>query len=66
MVGTLIVFFTVETPVVSYVQTSQGAQIAIGVIAIILTLCIFLMLLPSKYLGGVDETYEWNVFDRRV
>lgn len=58
VVGILIVFFTIETPVVAYVQTTKGAQIAIGIIAIVLTLCIFLMLLPSKYLGGLDDKYD--------
>ncbi|KAL7698450.1 hypothetical protein N2W54_000338 [Lotmaria passim] len=52
----MIVFFTVEAPVVSYVSNvSRGSEIGIGVIAVVLTLCLFLMLLPLRCLGGVDE-----------
>ncbi|TPP54608.1 hypothetical protein CGC20_22005 [Leishmania donovani] len=56
VVLTLIVFFTVETPVVSYVsRLPRSVELTIGVVVSVLTLCLFLMLLPLRWLGGMDE-----------
>ncbi|CAG9573609.1 hypothetical protein LMJF_21_1570 [Leishmania major strain Friedlin] len=53
---TLIVFFTVETPVVAYVSVvSRSVELTIGVVVSVLTLSVFLMLLPLRWLGGMDE-----------
>ncbi|KAG5505819.1 hypothetical protein JKF63_05155 [Porcisia hertigi] len=52
----LLVFFTIEAPVMAYVpNVPKGGRIAIGIIAVALTLCIFLVLLPFHILGGMDE-----------
>ncbi|EPY42287.1 hypothetical protein AGDE_01636 [Angomonas deanei] len=51
----LVVFFAVSAPVVAYVHVSQEASYAIGAITIVLLLCFFVMTLPIKCLGGVDE-----------
>ncbi|KPA78370.1 hypothetical protein ABB37_06490 [Leptomonas pyrrhocoris] len=56
VVITMILFFTIETPIVSFVHSvSRGSEIGIGVIAVMLTLCLFLMVLPLRCLGGIDE-----------
>lgn len=56
VVLTMIVFFTVETPVVSYVShVPRSVELAIGVVVSVLTLCLFLMLLPLRWLGGMNE-----------
>ncbi|RNE95711.1 uncharacterized protein Tco025E_09939, partial [Trypanosoma conorhini] len=54
----LLVFFTVQSPVVSYTKVSSGASVALGVITIALVLCFFLMLLPVRWLGGMDDDAE--------
>ncbi|KEG12900.1 hypothetical protein DQ04_01341020 [Trypanosoma grayi] len=64
VVGVLLVFFTVETPVVSYTEVSRGWSIALGVITIALVLCFFFMMLPLRWLGGVDDDDSDNSFDR--
>ncbi|RNE97077.1 uncharacterized protein Tco025E_09550, partial [Trypanosoma conorhini] len=58
VVALLLVFFTVQAPVVSYTKVSSGASIALGVITIALVLCFFLMLLPVRWLGGMDGDAE--------
>ncbi|RNE97113.1 uncharacterized protein Tco025E_09548 [Trypanosoma conorhini] len=58
VVALLLVFFTVQAPVVSYTKVSSGASIALGVITIALVLCFFLMLLPVRWLGGMDDDAE--------
>jgi hypothetical protein len=56
VVITLILFFTIETPVVAYVSgVSRSSEIGIGVAAVVMTLCLFLMVLPLRCLGGIDE-----------
>lgn len=53
---TLLVFLAVESTVVAYVPgLSRGALIAIGVITVVLVLLLFVMLVPIKVLGGVNE-----------
>ncbi|ESL05311.1 hypothetical protein TRSC58_07046 [Trypanosoma rangeli SC58] len=51
----LLVFFTVQSPVVSYTKVSRGVSVALGIITIALVLCFFLMLLPIRWLGGMDD-----------
>ncbi|KAK7196738.1 hypothetical protein NESM_000613600 [Novymonas esmeraldas] len=56
VVLTMLVFFAVQTPVVAYVRdVPRSAELAIGAIACVLTLCLFLMVLPLRCLGGMDE-----------
>ncbi|ORC85177.1 uncharacterized protein TM35_000371500 [Trypanosoma theileri] len=55
IVVALLVFFTVESPVVGYTKVSRGSSIAIGIITIVLVLCFFSMMLPIQWLGGMDE-----------
>ncbi|RNE98021.1 uncharacterized protein Tco025E_09324 [Trypanosoma conorhini] len=58
VVALLLVFFTVQAPVVSYTKVSRGASVALGVVTIALVLCFFLMLLPVRWLGGMDSDAE--------
>ncbi|RNE94975.1 hypothetical protein TraAM80_10468, partial [Trypanosoma rangeli] len=51
----LLIFFTVQSPLVSYTKVSRGGSVALGVITIALVLCFFLMLLPLPWLGGMDS-----------
>ncbi|CAD2221091.1 hypothetical protein, conserved [Angomonas deanei] len=51
----IIVFVTIEAPVLAYTKVGRGGKIAIGVIIILLTFSIFLMALPVRCLGGVNE-----------
>lgn len=55
VVISLVVFFAVESPLVAYLNVSSGAKTAIGILTVVLTLCIFLMLLPLPCLGGLNE-----------
>ncbi|KPA78372.1 hypothetical protein ABB37_06491 [Leptomonas pyrrhocoris] len=56
VVISLLVFFTVEAPVLAYMNNvSHGAKMAIGAVTIVLTLSIFLMLLPLRCLGGMND-----------
>ncbi|KAG5502519.1 hypothetical protein JIQ42_05400 [Leishmania sp. Namibia] len=53
----LLVFFTIEAPVMAYVSNiSMGGRMAVGAITVVLTLCIFLMLLPFRALGGMNDS----------
>ncbi|KAG5479893.1 hypothetical protein LSCM4_05901 [Leishmania orientalis] len=53
----LLVFFTIEAPVMAYVSNiSRGGRMAVGAITVVLTLCIFLMLLPFRALGGMNDS----------
>ncbi|GET88429.1 hypothetical protein, unknown function [Leishmania tarentolae] len=52
----LFIFLTVEASVLAYVTSvSKNVKIAIGVMTVVLTCAIFLMLLPLRILGGVNE-----------
>ncbi|KAG5479504.1 hypothetical protein LSCM1_04770 [Leishmania martiniquensis] len=52
----LLVFFTVEAPVMAYVSSiSRSGRMAVGAITVVLTLSIFSMLLPFRALGGVID-----------
>ncbi|KAG5505818.1 hypothetical protein JKF63_05154 [Porcisia hertigi] len=56
VVLTMIVFFTVEAPVLAYAKhVPRSAELAVGGVACVLTLCIFLMVLPLRCLGGMDK-----------
>ncbi|RNF00205.1 uncharacterized protein Tco025E_08864 [Trypanosoma conorhini] len=57
VVALLLVFFTVQAPAVSYTKVSSGASVALGVITPALVLCLFLMLLPVRWLGGMDGPF---------
>ncbi|RNE96764.1 hypothetical protein TraAM80_09660, partial [Trypanosoma rangeli] len=54
----LLIFFTVQSPVVSYTKVSRGGSVALGVITIALVLCFFLMLLPLPWLGGMEGSAD--------
>ncbi|KPI82651.1 hypothetical protein ABL78_8337 [Leptomonas seymouri] len=52
----MLLFFTIEAPVVAYARNiSRGSEICIGVISVVLVFCFFVMALPLRCLGGVDE-----------
>nr|CAJ2472684.1 unnamed protein product [Leishmania braziliensis] len=52
----LLVFFTVEAPVIAYVSSvTRSSRLVVGTMTVVLTLCIFFMLLPFNILGGVNE-----------
>ncbi|RNE96893.1 hypothetical protein TraAM80_09589 [Trypanosoma rangeli] len=54
----LLVFFTVQSPMVSYTKVSRGSWVALGVITIALVLCFFLMLLPLPWLGAMEGSAD--------
>ncbi|PBJ77569.1 hypothetical protein BCY84_06120 [Trypanosoma cruzi cruzi] len=55
VVALLLVFLSVQSPVVSYTRVSNGVSTAFGAITIVLVLSFFLMLLPVRWLGGMDD-----------
>ena len=56
VVISLLIFFTVEAPVLAYTSNvTHAAKKAIGALTIVLTMSVFLMLLPLRCLGGMDD-----------
>ncbi|KPI84791.1 hypothetical protein ABL78_6174 [Leptomonas seymouri] len=56
VVVTLLIFFTVEAPVLAYMShVTHTVKMVIGAVTVVLTLSIFLVLLPLRCLGGMDE-----------
>ncbi|KAK7196739.1 hypothetical protein NESM_000613700 [Novymonas esmeraldas] len=56
VVLSLLIFFTVEAPVMAYsTNVTNSGKMAVGAITVVLTLCAFLMLLPLRCLGGMDD-----------
>ncbi|CAD2222835.1 hypothetical protein AGDE_06430 [Angomonas deanei] len=51
----LVIFFAISSPVVAYLNVSKEASYGIGAITVFLMLCYFIMTLPIRWLGGVDE-----------
>lgn len=55
VVVVLVVYYAVEGPIVAYASVTHSTEIALAVVAIILTMMILLVLLPLPILGGMNE-----------
>lgn len=55
IVACLVIFFTITAPVLAYTKTTKGGKVAVGVITVVLCLAFWVMAIPIRWLGGVNE-----------
>ncbi|KAL7695901.1 Nodulin-like/Major Facilitator Superfamily [Lotmaria passim] len=59
IVACLVIFFTITAPVLAYTNVSKAGKCVVGAITVVLCMSFWVMSLPIRSLGGVDEAAQY-------